>query len=361
MRATLNRRWKWLTATALLAAGLVIPAIAQIKPGISKLESGAIDVVAQPIRKFSRFADGAAATGKLTFTGGLVLTAPASANFGGWSGMIVDDRASQFLAISDSGVWLTGRLTYDGTTPAGITNARIGPLLARDGKPMRRSRDRDAEALALVRGTMDKGEVLIGFEQNTRIVRYDLTNNGISAPRGNLKLPASVQGLRANDGIEAVTIVRGGPLKGATVAIAQLSSDDAIGHNGWIWSGTGVRSFQLASSDGYDVTDIASLDDGTLFVLERRFRWTEGVRVRVRRVPAAELVAGATVVGEVLMQATQDSEIDNMEALAVSRNDRGGVVLTMLSDDNFNKILQRTLLLQFTVNATETAKARPPD
>jgi hypothetical protein len=36
-----------------------------------------------------------------------------------------------------------------------------------------------------------------------------------------------------------------------------------------------------------------------------------------------------------------------MEGLAVSRNDRGQIVLTLMSDNNFNSFLQRTLLLQF--------------
>ncbi|CAA2142948.1 hypothetical protein [Hyphomicrobium sp. ghe19] len=33
---------------------------------------------------------------------------------------------------------------------------------------------------------------------------------------------------------------------------------------------------------------------------------------------------------------------------------------TTISDDNFNKVLQRTLLLQFVLKDEEQAKARPP-
>jgi hypothetical protein len=40
--------------------------------------------------------------------------------------------------------------------------------------------------------------------------------------------------------------------------------------------------------------------------------------------------------------------IDNMEGLAVHRAKNGDVVLTLISDDNFNP-LQRALLLQFTL------------
>ena len=40
-------------------------------------------------------------------------------------------------------------------------------------------------------------------------------------------------------------------------------------------------------------------------------------------------------------------EIDNMEGLAVHRNAQGRTILTLISDDNFNRRFQRTLLMQF--------------
>jgi hypothetical protein len=49
------------------------------------------------------------------------------------------------------------------------------------------------------------------------------------------------------------------------------------------------------------------------------------------------------------MEADLSHEIDNMEALAVHKDQNGDTVLTIISDDNFNRSLQRTLLLQFTL------------
>ena len=40
------------------------------------------------------------------------------------------------------------------------------------------------------------------------------------------------------------------------------------------------------------------------------------------------------------------SQIDNMEGLAVHRDEAGRTILTLVSDDNYS-ILQRTLILQF--------------
>ena len=57
---------------------------------------------------------------------------------------------------------------------------------------------------------------------------------------------------------------------------------------------------------------------------------------------------GALVDGPVLFEADLGYEIDNMEGLSVHRGAGGETVLTLISDDNFS-VLQRTLLLQFTL------------
>jgi hypothetical protein len=50
-----------------------------------------------------------------------------------------------------------------------------------------------------------------------------------------------------------------------------------------------------------------------------------------------------------------------MEGLSATRLDDGQVVITMISDDNFNHILQRTVILQFAVRSSEQAKTRLGD
>src|SRR6185437_13060798 len=130
-------------------------------------------------------------------------------------------------------------------------------------------------------------------------------------------------------------------------------------HTGWLWTHKGPATVHLKNIGDFDVTDLASLDDGTLFVLERRFRWTEGVKMRLRRIAPDELEPGRTMQGETLIEADLSDQIDNMEGLSVTRLKTGEVLVTMISDDNFNHLLQRTMLLQFTVNGSGQAKARP--
>jgi hypothetical protein len=47
--------------------------------------------------------------------------------------------------------------------------------------------------------------------------------------------------------------------------------------------------------------------------------------------------------GEILMAADLEHEIDNMEGLAVHRSAQGETILTLISDNNFNSFLQRTV------------------
>lgn len=343
-------------AVPLAAFALATAVVAQVKPSTSGLETEAISVSARAISGFDR-ASSETRFGPLEFRGGLVLTAE-SKNFGGWSGMVLDEAGRRLVAVSDAGTWMTAEIGYDGARPVAIRQARLGPLKSLSAKTLRKNRDRDAEAVALSSGTLANGALLISFEGNHRIGRFDIGADGVSAPQGYLSTPAELKGARKRDGLEALTVLRGGPRKGQVVAFAEHFRDANRNHTGWIWSGDKPQSFHLADIGEFDVTDVASLRNGDLIVLERRFRWLEGVKMRLRRVAAADVRAGATARGEVLLEANMGQEIDNMEALAVHTDAKGETVLTLMSDDNFNTFLQRTLLLQFTLVGEKSLTAR---
>jgi hypothetical protein len=101
-------------------------------------------------------------------------------------------------------------------------------------------------------------------------------------------------------------------------------------------------------SADYDVSDAALLPGGDVLLLERKFSWTSGLAVRIRRIALGAIRPGAVVDGPVLLEVDLGFEIDNMEGLSVHRMPGGEIVLTLVSDDNFSA-LQRTLLLQFTL------------
>ena len=345
------RRTNGLVATATVASlslSLVVgvdKAAAQ-KPVVS--ETKPIEISARPITGFDKQNTDRQQFGRLRWRGGLELSST-SREFGGLSGLVLDDDGRRLLAVSDAGAWLMAELTYKGTQPAHVRRAWIGPLRTRDGDPLTRSRDRDAEAVTLANGSLDNGLALIAFEGNHRIGWFRITEAGPSAPLHYLENPREARRMASNQGFEAVSVLRGGPFKGSIIAFAERLEDERGHHTGWLWVEGKPQKLHLVDIGGFDITDAASLDDGGLLVLERRFRWTEGVRMRLRLIRPDELSPGAVMQGEVLFEADMAYEIDNMEGVAVHRGPHGETVVSLISDNNFNPMLQRTLLLQFTL------------
>ena len=309
----------------------------------------AIEVDATPIASFDRTDPQRVTFGKLEWRGGLVLTSNA-ADFGGWSGLIADPTGQKIVAVSDRLRWLRAGITYAGDRPAGIVNAELGPLAPEDHAMKGLGHDRDAEAIVLLAGTIDKGELLISFERKARLARLAMDGNKLSPVTGYLKPPPEAELLVDNRGFEAVTMVRGGSQKGAILAIAEHFPDAEDHHSGWLWVNGEPARFALAAAKDFDISDAVSLDDGALIVLERRASLLGGLAMRLRYVAPGSIKPGAVVEGEVLFESGDDQEIDNMEAIAVHRNDKGETILTIMSDDNFSYYLQKTILLQFALS-----------
>ena len=147
----------------------------------------------------------------------------------------------------------------------------------------------------------------------------------------------------------------------ATRAVLSERFPDKTGnqHTGWMLpagsaaTASAWTTLTIRNIEGYDLTDCKSLADGSLLVLERRFRWSswyEGVKMRLRRFSPSEVRGGVLMEGEVLLDADMNYEIDNMEGLSIHRSPKGETVLTLISDDNYSTFIQRTVLLQFVLN-----------
>ncbi|HEY8245664.1 MAG TPA: esterase-like activity of phytase family protein [Hyphomicrobium sp.] len=351
-----GRRLRFPAGIAVVLAAGVGYALGGSKPSTTDLQTGPIVVDARIIPGFDRLKRDATRFGKLTWRGGFVLASPAK-HFGGWSGLAIDADGKGFFAVSDAGTWMSGAISYDDKGfPQGLASVRLGAIQSKDGDPLSRSRDRDAEGLALLSGTSQKGTVLIAFERKHRIVRFDIDANGLSPAKGKVSLPAAAKEMSSNGGLEGIAVLRGGPNKGALVAFSERLRDDDDNHIGWIWeSEDRPRQFKLTNDGDFDVTDTAPLPDGGLLVLERRFRVSEGVRMRLRLIKQQQLRAGETIDAETLVAADGSREIDNMEGLATHMGADGEIIVTMISDDNFNHGLQRTILLQFALSAGDIA------
>lgn len=333
-----------LRAAALLALAFASSvAEASGKPTGGLLPLQGISVDARPIGQFHKAGQSGNRAGKLIWRGGLVLNSPAS-SFGGYSGLEISADGGSILAVSDGGTWLSAKLRYRQGALAGLDAAAIGPLLSLSKQRLRRGRDRDAEGLRLVSGTLTRGRVLVSFEQNQRIGLFRLENGVLLEPLSYLRPPMRLPG---NKGLEAAAMLHGGHYARSVLAFAERYRDPSGHHRGWLWVRGRPKPVALADSDGFDITDAVGLPDGSVIVLERRFRWLEGVKLRLRLIDGDTIRPGAVLSGLTLLHADMRYEIDNMEGLAVHRDAQGKLVLTLISDNNFNPILQRTLLLQF--------------
>jgi hypothetical protein len=190
--------------------------------------------------------------------------------------------------------------------------------------------------------------------------RFAIVDGELGRPTSYLKMPPELR-RRSDDGIEALAVLRAGKLKGAIVAFAERRLRGRDHHTGWIWIGKEPMALSLAGLGSFDITDAAALPDGGLLLLERSFNWSDGVKMRLRRLRSESLSPGAVVSGEVLIEADMAYEIDNMEGLAVRDGPEGETLITMIADDNFNTLLQRTVLLEFVLPPEKSERAASGD
>jgi len=354
--------WRWtlpLAAALVVGAGasLVAPALAD-KPADVLAGTITTPVSAIPIT-FDRDQPERKEFGKLIFRGGLNLFAK-SHHFGGYSGIALDATGTTLLAISDAGTFMRAHLAYDGRKLKALQDVMLGPILGHDGEPLSTDAERDSEGLALASGDTRAGAAYVSFEREHRILRYPFTLKRFGPPNAVVRLPKETRAMSPNQGIEAVALIRTGPLEGTIVAFSERLKDKNGNLKGWMIGGPRPGPITLRRLGGFDITDAAGLPDGGIVVLERRFRYSEGIKMRIRRIAPSELKRGALIEGDVLLEANDTLNIDNMEAIAVHRASSGETILTLMSDDNFSP-LQRTLIMQFAMPEGKRVLAGPKD
>lgn len=339
-------RRRWLVAGSLfavLAVAVGTFAIAETQRYVAAPTR--IDVQATPIESFDTRDPAQTRFGLLQFRGGLALTSRSDA-FGGISAIHLERDGARFLAVTDRGSWLRGRIVYSGGKPAGIADAELAPILGADGKPLAAQGWFDVESL-----TELDGQFYIGIERVEQIVRFDVRRDGLAARGVAVPVPDDFKTLTRNKSLECLAgAPAGSPLAGSLVAVSERSLDEAGNLRSFVIKGADVARFSVKRSDDFEVSDCTVLTPGQLLLLERRYSPARGVAIRIRRLSMAAMKAGALVDGPPLIEADLAYQIDNMEGIAVHRAASGETVLTLVSDDNFSPI-QRNLLLQFTLVA----------
>ncbi|WKL22775.1 esterase-like activity of phytase family protein [Agrobacterium tumefaciens] len=325
---------KSLVVATALAVGSLVP----VPIGASTID------VPVSVRQLSGFEVGTSAKrfGKLEFIGGMVMSAPEKL-FGAMSSIRFRPDGEEFVSVLDTGHWLTGRVTRDATGAlSGLEDVRITAMLDAGGREPTRKMEVDAEGLAL-----RAGKVFVSYEQRHRIDIYPDPGFETAKPLGRLPHLIPNNELRHNGGMEALAVSPAdSPLAGALVVVAEKSIDTDGNLLAAILEGPLKGTFAVTHHPSFDVTDGAFLPNGDLLLLERRFNFAEGVGMRIRRIPGADIRPGAVVDGEILMEAGMAYQIDNMEGMDVVKGPDGSTRLIIVSDDN-HSFLQRNLMLEF--------------
>ncbi len=332
----------WLVAGIVFSALLIAVGSHSLAESLRySLAPTRIAVQATPITSFDNRDSSQTRFGQLEFRGGLALTSKYEP-FGGISALHVEPDGSHFLAATDNGSWLRGRIVYEDGRPAGIADAEMAPILGPDGRPLAARGWFDAESLAETNGML-----YVGFERVEQIVRFDYRRYGLLARGEPIKVPDDFKTFTFNKSIECLAVPpAGSPLAGELIVITERSLDAQGNHRSYLLNGDHAARFSVKRSDDFDVSDCTILPSVDLLLLERRYSPARGVAMRIRRIPLASIKPDMLTDGKPLIVADLGYQIDNMEGIAVHRNAAGETILTLVSDDNFS-FIQRNLLLQF--------------
>jgi hypothetical protein len=285
--------------------------------------------------------------GRLVYRGGLQVKS-ADGRFGGLSDLAVSADGRRVLFVSDASNWVRARLMYDTAGDLiGMGEAQIESMRDLAGDPMF-GKDGDAEGLTAEVPGEPWGSVLVSFERDHRVWRYDLSK-GLDAAPTRVPIGSWVDALPSNQGVEAIALLPNDTL----LAVSETTRDtneDIVGALEAVPAQAGHGGFgpvSIAVPHAFAVTSAAPDGDGGVFILERRFSFFRGFGAEIRHVPAAGIKPRVRLEGTLLANLS-DANIDNMEGIAARRNAQGKTFLYVVSDNNFNG-LQRTLLLMFEV------------
>jgi len=290
--------------------------------------------------------------GKLHYLGGLKITSPKS-HFGGISSFVISPDGQRILGISDSSQWLVADMVYSSDNNlVDIKNARMAPLKNIAGQE--KNSALDAEAITAVDGagyvvSFESPHTLRYFQANHTFDYYSLfsahAQNVSFAP----ELPDTYASLPDNLGIEALTTLPDGRM----LAFSEntLTDGNDTHAQGWLIGHGKVQSLKYQTSPSYKPTDMATLPDGDVLVLERHFSLAKGMAARLTRLPSNAIKVGTSIKGEIIADLAFPFNLDNMEALAVRQNEAGETIIYIMSDNNYNR-LQRNLLMMFRMEPT---------
>ena len=278
--------------------------------------------------------------GRLKYLYGAELTSDAEL-FGGLSGLIIEKtpKGKRLVILGDKGGWFTADLgvASDNIT---LSAAKYAPYSPSEIIVNERFKMFDGEGLTLLKNG-DKPRYLVAFESLHELYEYDhFGGAGIYSPYNEC---ADFSVGSRNGGLEAITIT----LAGKLLAFKERGQDIKNRLPVYL-CGDGVgEQLYFQPPKNYAPTAARTLPNGDVLLLTRRYNLTDGLGIKLLRIKGADIHAGATLIGTQIATFTPPLAIDNMEAMDFEILDDGRIIVYMLSDNNFNTSIQKTLLLVF--------------
>lgn len=250
--------------------------------------------------------------------------------FGGWSGIEMDAEGSRMTVINDRGHMVHAALRRSNGDITGVAVQSVIQLGRPNGGRLRK-RASDSEGLAIA----DDGSAYISFEHRHRIMQVDLANGRTF---GRIPLPFD-DTLGPNSGIEALAVSADGTL----FAIPEQPAEDGGPFPVYAYENGAWRTSAYVPQRGPFVPVGADFDPmGRLWLLERAVT-PVGFRSRIRL-----FVIDPVAPREYTVLTTVPTRFDNLEGISVWQDQRGQLRVTMISDDNFLRLL-RTQIVEFSV------------
>jgi hypothetical protein len=248
---------------------------------------------------------------------------------GGFSAISVTADGLGFIALSDKGNYVKGRLSRENGEIVAVEADEYGPLLSTKGESLADD-DFDSEGLAIA----PDGTTYVSFEANDRIA----VSSDIGASPTELLRHDDFGKLQSNSSLEALAIAPDGVL----IAIPERSGRWERPFPVFRWKdGVWLDTWALPRSGEYLVTDAAFGADGKLYLLERELALFDlGFSSRIRRFSMGKDGFDA---GETLLE-TAFGTHGNLEGISLWNDPNGQIRLTMISDDNFSMFLSTEIV-----------------
>lgn len=251
--------------------------------------------------------------------------------FGGFSAIEASADGTRFTAVSDRSRVVRGTFERSDGVVTAVALSHVGILRDSSGRKFAKEYG-DSEGLA----DLGQGAFLVSFEGQDRIERFAGPNS-----RGR-PLPHSraFEKMDRNGAFEALAIDRNGIIYALPEnAVADPSEVVIFALENRRWR----QAARIPRHPRFKPVGADFGPDGRFYLLERAFTgWS--FRSRVRRFDVQQ---GKFVNETELMRSIAGAH-DNLEGLAVWRDDQGRIRLTMISDDNF-RLVQRTQIVEYVV------------